>query len=128
MQAYEALGGQPMVGDAPREAPKEAYFDVAAALAAEVADLKDATKQLFFFHKLNITSLVYVEFKYEGDPSPTALVTWTCQRAKASEQGTAFFFQGIDAKHTAKQPITYPRLTVPLAMYLTRLILIFRFG
>lgn len=83
--AYEALGGN-AAEDASPDAADAPAGDISAALASEVADLKDRSKQPFYFMTLGVPSLVYVQIKYEGGPGPGALVAHVCADVKASGQ------------------------------------------
>lgn len=83
-EAYEALKKQQQPEGGANAADQEAAAaaapaDPAAALASEVAALKDKKSQLFFWHATGLNSVVYVEYRGgEGDPSPTQLVTHVC--------------------------------------------------
>lgn len=83
-EAYEALKEQPEggAGEASAEAPP-APADPAAALASEVAALKNKDAQLFYWHHSGLNSVVYVEYRgADSDPSPTQLVMHVCEQAR----------------------------------------------
>ena len=80
-EAYEKLC--PEAADGGQE---EAGGDISALLASEVADLKDRTKQPFYFQTLGIGSLVYIQVKYKDGPSPGALVAHVCREVKETQQ------------------------------------------
>lgn len=67
-------------------APSTSGGDVAALLAAEVADLKDHRKSLFYYHPTGIHSTVFVEIKYPGSPGPCELVSRACEAARQSRR------------------------------------------
>lgn len=89
-QAYEALGGtwKPAASSAAAAAPDAAGdappTDIAAALAAEVAEVKEGSKQALFYHTVGMHSVVFVECKDPQGPSPTALVQHVCAAVDAS--------------------------------------------
>jgi hypothetical protein len=60
--------------------------DFAAALASEVAELRERSRQPFYYHHLGLHSVVYVECKDAEGPSPAALVAHACERVAAAQQ------------------------------------------
>lgn len=60
--------------------------DIGAALAAEVADLKDHSRQPFFYTTLGCPAIVYVECRYQEGPLPSQLVEWACSEAQRTKQ------------------------------------------
>lgn len=66
LQAYERLcPGKTASAAAAPPAEAEAT-DISALIASEVADLKDASKQTFYWHSVGISALTYVEVKDAG--------------------------------------------------------------
>ncbi len=106
----DAAGDDAAGGDAPPA-------DIAAELAAEVAGLKDAKQQPLLWRDVGIPSLVYVEARYAGAPSPSALVAHACAAAKASGQNRARLckrFYPVDAT-CASTPAAMAALAAELA-------------
>ncbi|KAI7843797.1 hypothetical protein COHA_002695 [Chlorella ohadii] len=88
--AYEELGGtwKTRAGGAPAEAADDGGdaggappTDIAAALASEVAELKEPAKQPFRWELVGVNSVVFLEARDKEGPSPTALVQHVCQQA-----------------------------------------------
>lgn len=89
LQAYEELGGTWKRGAAAGGAPAAAAADgppadIAAALAAEVAELRDTDKQALYYHPIGLHSVVYLELRDGEGPSPTQLVQHVCAAADAA--------------------------------------------
>jgi len=83
-EAYEQLCPGALEG--PESNPSDAGGDISAIIACEVADLKDRSKQPFFFHNMGVASLVYVSFQYTDGPSAGELVTHACREAIKTQQ------------------------------------------
>ena len=66
-QALERL--RPGAAAAAAPPPAEAAGDISALIASEVADLKDASKQTFYWHSTGVNSVIYVELKDAGGRS-----------------------------------------------------------
>ena len=65
--------------------------DIQAALAAEVAALKDRSAQPFVVHNVGVSSCIYVECRWEGAPSPSEVVAAACQEAADTRQNKSRF-------------------------------------
>lgn len=89
-QIYEEMGGtwkqQAGGGRAAADAATDggdaddaASTDIAAALASEVAELKEGSRNPLFYHLTGIGSVVYVEYKDSQGPAPSAMVAIACQ-------------------------------------------------
>lgn len=63
-QAHEALRPGSTKPVAPAAAAD--VGDISALIASEVAELKDVSKQAFYYHNTGVNSVVYVEFKDPG--------------------------------------------------------------
>lgn len=108
MQSYEQLGGtwkqQGGAGAGADPAEGEAAAvptDIAAALASEVAELRDPSRRPFYFHQVGMHSVVYVECKDAEGPSPAALAQHACQRVADSHQSeTRFCSRFYPVEHT----------------------------
>lgn len=94
MQAYETLRPAKAVEGATEDVAAAAAGggDIAAALASEVAELKDESKQLFVVHPSGLKSVVYLEYRGgEDDPTPTELTLAICREAQATQQSRTRF-------------------------------------
>ncbi|PRW56090.1 THUMP domain-containing 1-like protein [Chlorella sorokiniana] len=86
-EAYEELGGtwKSKAGGAPADdadaGGDAGPTDIAAALASEVAELKEPAKQPFRWELVGINSVVFLEARDPEGPSPTALVQHLCKQA-----------------------------------------------
>ncbi|KAL4852951.1 THUMP domain-containing protein 1 [Chlorella vulgaris] len=107
-ESYEQLGGtwkqQGGAGAGADPAEGEAAAvptDIAAALASEVAELRDPSRRPFYFHQVGMHSVVYVECKDAEGPSPAALAQHACQRVADSHQSeTRFCSRFYPVEHT----------------------------
>jgi hypothetical protein len=79
LQAYETLcpGKATAAAAAP---PAGDSSDISALLASEVADLKDASKQTFYWHSTGVNSVAYVELKDPGGRAGGWVGGWVCGR------------------------------------------------
>jgi len=60
--------------------------DISALLAEEVSGLKDKKKHDFTPIMLGIASILYIQFNYQGDPSPSQLVMHVIEEAEKTRQ------------------------------------------
>lgn len=90
LQFYEKLGGtwrQQAGAAADGAAPgggSDAPTDIAAALASEVAELKEGSRQPFYYHMTGVNSVVYLEYRDAGGPDPSAVVLAACEAVAAA--------------------------------------------
>ena len=68
---------------------QETKASISELLKSEVQDLQDRSKQDFNVRLLGISSIVYVEFTYKGDPSPSAVVDHALRKAQQEQQNKA---------------------------------------
>lgn len=101
-QFYEKLGGtwkQQAAGAAADEAAAtdgaDAPSDIAAALASEVAELKQGARQPFYYHLIGVNSVVYLEYKDAEGPSPSAIVLAACEAVAAGREARTRFCQRL---------------------------------
>ncbi|KAL4426982.1 hypothetical protein ABPG77_009543 [Micractinium sp. CCAP 211/92] len=99
---YERLGGtwkQQAAGAAADEAAAtdgaDAPSDIAAALASEVAELKQGARQPFYYHLIGVNSVVYLEYKDAEGPSPSAIVLAACEAVAAGREARTRFCQRL---------------------------------
>ncbi|PSC72640.1 THUMP domain-containing family [Micractinium conductrix] len=94
-EIYEQLGGTwkraataagPTAGATDADAADAPPTDIAAALASEVAELKDTAKSPLFYHLTGIHSVVYLECKDADGPSPSAMVLAASEAAAAQQR------------------------------------------
>ncbi|KAL4457950.1 hypothetical protein ABPG75_012815 [Micractinium tetrahymenae] len=85
---YHKLGGtwkqQAAADEAVPAGGGDAPTDIAAALASEVAELKEGSRQPFYYHLTGVNSVVYLEYKDAQGPAPSAIVLAACEAVAAA--------------------------------------------
>lgn len=95
---YEKLGGtwrQQAGGAAPDEAAApggaDGPTDIAAALASEVAELKEGSRQPFYYHLTGVSCVVYLEYRDAQGPAPSDIVLAACEAVAAGGEARTRF-------------------------------------
>lgn len=82
-EALETLRPEP---ESHSDEDAEQGKDISALLAEEVSGLKDKKKHDFTPIMLGIASILYIQFNYQGDPSPSQVVMHVMEEAERTRQ------------------------------------------